>query len=587
MISAESFSIEGDLGSFSVDIQQVSSGNGLEEFRLVLSAAEPATPPEFTIVWSVPSVDIYAHWSPRISLNKPSLWTSLETRAARYAPVIAFYDAADSNRMTFACSDGLRLLKLNSYLREEDARIYSRITFFSEETPAIDSYEARILIDRRPVPLVDALAHVTAWWASQAGYEPAHVPDGARRPVYSTWYSYHQNISVEAIVKECRLSRELGLEAVIVDDGWQTLDSNRGYAFTGDWEPVRVGNMGRFVELVHQEGMKFLLWYSVPLVGEKSKNFERFEGKYLWHWESQDAWVLDPRFPEVREFIINTYVEALTEWNLDGFKLDFIGMFRPEDNQIFTKTGGRDFASLDKAVDALMTGIMSRLRQIRPDILIEFRQPYTGPLMRKYGNMFRAADCPNMAMVNRVRTTDIRLLAGGTAVHSDMFVWHTEDSVESAALQILNILFSVPQLSVKLEEIPEDHVEMIRFWINYWNENSGLLLDGYFRPRHPHANYPVISSTLGDRQVVALYADMVAAAGGEGISRVDIVNAKYSRDVVIDLGESERAFSVSIFDTRGRQVKELHDVRPSGGLLRLDVPPAGLARIIKLNQHGR
>ena len=34
--------------------------------------------------------------------------------------------------------------------------------------------------------------------------------------------------------------------------------------------------------------------------------------------ERLGAGVLDPRFPEVREFLIETYESALREWDLDG-----------------------------------------------------------------------------------------------------------------------------------------------------------------------------------------------------------------------------------------------------------------------------
>ena len=63
-------------------------------------------------------------------------------------------------------------------------------------------------------------------------------------------------------------------------------------------------------------------------------------------------------------------------------------------------------------------------------------------------------------MDDRVRTVDLRLLSGNTAVHSDMFMWHYDEPVETAALQFLNILFAVPQLSVCREDIPDDHREM-------------------------------------------------------------------------------------------------------------------------------
>ena len=52
--------------------------------------------------------------------------------------------------------------------------------------------------------------------------------------------------------------------------------------------------------------------------------------------------------------------------------------------------------------------MLAELRRVKPDVMIEFRQPYIGPLMRKYGNMFRAGDAPNAAVDNRVRTVDRR-----------------------------------------------------------------------------------------------------------------------------------------------------------------------------------
>jgi len=378
-------------------------------------------------------------------------------------------------------------------------------------------------------------------------------------------------------VEQCRLAKELGFGAVIVDDGWQTLDSNRGYAYTGDWEPVRIPEMKEFVERVHELDMKFLLWYSLSLMGEKSKNFERFKGKYLRRWEGQGSYVLDPRYPEVREFIIGTYVDALRKWNLDGFKLDFIGMFRSDENTVLEAADGRDFASVDEAVDRLMTDIMARLRAEKPDVMIEFRQPYIGPLMRKYGNMFRGVDCPNMSLVNRVETTDLRLLSGDTAVHSDMFMWHNDDPVETAALQILNILFAVPQLSVRLNEVPAEHLEMIRFWIGYWNENRDVLLDGKLVPVNPSANYPLIMARADGKMIAAVYNDMVVPVAG-GLSKIDIVNAKRSGSVVLDLAGDLGHVKIKVYDCKGKLTGE-ESRSLAKGVHKFAVPPSGLLAI--------
>ncbi len=327
--------------------------------------------------------------------------------------------------------------------------------------------------------------------------------------------------------------------------------------------------------------MNFLLWYSLSLMGNNAKNYPKFEDMFLWEWTSQSSSVLDPRFPEVREFIITTYETALEEWDLDGFKLDFIGMFRPDEKTVFEATGGRDYASPDEAVDRLMTDIMARLRAVRPDIMIEFRQPYIGPLMRKYGNMFRATDCPNMALVNRVRTTDIRLLCGDTAVHSDMFMWHHTDPVEVAALQILNILFSVPQLSVKLNEIPAEHKEMVKFWIGYWNENREVLLGGDFVPVNPSANYPMIMSSTPEKTIVGLYNDMVIPLKNASYKRIDVVNGKAGPSVVLDLDGNLGRVATTTYDCLGRLQSE-KSMTLGKGVHKLNVPASGLLTIERM-----
>ena len=118
-------------------------------------------------------------------------------------------------------------------------------------------------------------------------------------------------------------------------------------------------------------------------------------------------------------------------------------------------------------MEALLSGIRTRLCRIKPDLLIEFRQKYIGPAMRAYGNIFRASDCAMDLLENRVRILDLRLLSGGTAVHSDMLIWSPEDTPEVAALQILNVIFATPQISCMLTELPADHRKMLKFWMNF------------------------------------------------------------------------------------------------------------------------
>ncbi len=482
----------GNLGGFSLELSSSGPAAGLQTVAIKLASPQPQPPPRFTLRWSLPSHDVIGHWTTGHNLHKtihPD-WSGGRLQAsmfAREAPVSCLFASDDANVLTFAVSDALDTILVGSGVREEDGLIYNEVVFFSQRHESLTEYSARLRIDRRPVPYWTALKDVAAWWAEQKGYEPAAVPEPARQPVYSTWYNYHQSVEAAVLLKEVAVAKRMGFESIIVDDGWQTLDTARGYAFTGDWQPERIRDMKGFVDGCHKLGVKVMLWYAVPFVGKNAKVAERFKGKSLRFEERLGAYVLDPRYPEVREYVTDIYRKALRQWGLDGFKLDFIERFVADDETVLAAGDGRDYASVNEATDRMMTDVLAELTKIKSDVMIEFRQPYIGPLIRKYGNMFRASDCPNSYVANRVKTVDLRLLSGATAVHADMTMWHYGERVEIAALQLLNVLFSVPQVSVRLQEIPKDHFAMVQFLTSYWNANRSVLLDGEFEAHAPAA----------------------------------------------------------------------------------------------------
>ncbi|MFK8104332.1 MAG: glycoside hydrolase family 36 protein [Saprospiraceae bacterium] len=572
-IEPDSIVVDGDLGNFTVE-RTYQERSGVQFLKLKFKADQAAELPPVTLKFNFPSVDINGYWNPKIAIDKVNYYYSgFTAKASRNAPVLCFYNHALENKITIALSDALNQSSFSSYLKEEDVNFYPEIKLFQEKMPKTTEYEITLRIDARSIPYYRAIDEVASWWANFPAYRPMFVPTGAKRPMYSTWYSYHQSITAAEIVAECKIAKSLGCGAVIVDDGWQTKDGNRGYAYTGDWKPDRIPAMKAFVDSVHATGMQFLLWYSLPFMGEQAKNYDTFKGKYLRHWESQGTYVLDPRYPEVRAYIVDTYLKALEDWGLDGFKLDFIGWFTAVKDTKLTKAEGRDFASVNEATDALMTEITTKLTAIKPNILLEFRQPYIGPLMRKYGNMFRGVDAPNNAVANKVEITNLRIMAQETAVHSDMFIWRPEEPVEQAALQILNILYSVPQLSVKLAEIPADHLTMIRYWFDFWNKNKSILLDGDFIPSNPGANYPVLSAVADGHQITTVYEDVVVNVDS-AIRQLDVINAKAEQRVVLSLAFL-KAGSLTISDCQGKVVLE-EKVKLKEGVHEISVPVSGM-----------
>jgi alpha-galactosidase len=574
------FRLSGDTGTFRVSLTATREQAGIDLVHLTMEAEAALSPPSLTLTWLQSAIDIHGFWRPSWS-PRQDLWDGFVAKGTSWAPVASLFNLNGHNRHTFALSDALNPVRIEVGLHEETASYYCSITFFFEPSAPRRTYAATLRLDTRCIPYHLALRDIQAWWAALPGCQPAPVPEAARLPMYSTWYSFHQSLDAAEIERQCRLAKALGCEAVIVDDGWQTADHERGYAYCGDWQvyPEKFPDMQAHVAAIHALGMKYILWYAVPFVGPHTMAWSRFKDKLLRCQPVGpfpfDIGVLDPRFPEVRSFLIQTYVEALRAWDLDGFKLDFVDEFVAAAGQAPDGGQGRDYVSVPEAVDRLLTDIIESLRVLKPDIMIEFRQTYIGPMMRKYGNMFRAADCPAAAPVNRVRTLDVRLLCGETAAHADMFLWRADEPVESAAQQFISTLFAVPQISVLLDRLPPDHQDMVRFWLGFWRDNRDVLLEGDLVPLHPEMNYPIVTASTATKRVMAMYQRISLSPGADVPSQLIIVNGTYGEKIVLDLIEDLGWRRLVVRNCRGHIVRD--EIVPfKAGLYDIAVPPASV-----------
>ena len=171
----------------------------------------------------------------------------------------------------------------------------------------------KILLDGRRIFWGETIRKSVEWMMDENELHAFNVPEAAFAPLYSTWYQFHQSVTDKAIEDECLLATRLGMRTVILDDGWQTEDGNRGYAFCGDWRPTpeKFPNMASHVAKVHETGMKYIVWYGVPFIGWSSEAYKKFEGKFLYtDWGNHCA-VLDPRFPEVREESVMLFLPSM------------------------------------------------------------------------------------------------------------------------------------------------------------------------------------------------------------------------------------------------------------------------------------
>ena len=555
------------------------AGAGREVVTVKAVAHEASVPPAFSVSLRAPGAGVHRVWTSAYHQEGFHLWPqawkdwkSDYSELAYETPVAVAFDENGRAKLALAASEVFERVRFGIVASESTGELLCHCDYFSVPAAPRERYETRILVDWRDAAWADAVRGAADWISATSGFRAAEVPEAAYDPLYSTWYAYMQDVHADELEREAKLAAALGMKTMILDDGWQKVQSKSFYSATGDWNPVpsRFPDMKAHVAAVHRAGLKYMLWFAVPLVGNESQAWTRFKDKLLYGADADNG-TLDPRFPEVREYLIGLYERAVRDWGFDGLKLDFIDAFVLTGPDPVEKEGmrGRDIREVPQAVDRLMKDVLARLKKIRPDVLIEFRQHYIGPAIRQYGNMLRAADCPNDPPANRRRIADLRLTSGDTAVHADMLAWSADETPAGAARPILSAIFGTIQYSMILQKLPEGHRAVIRHWLGFSQMHRATLLKGAFRPYHPEAGYPLIEAESAAERIVAVYLNGYAAPLGAPDKPVYLLNGSPSDTVLVESPVSAQATAY------GPDGTKVGDRTVSAGCSRVSVPSGG------------
>ena len=506
----------------------------------------------------------------------PVAWAEpIRTKVNYSMPIFTFFDDSGSSKRTVAFSEMIHEVVTTIGVHEETATMECSIRL---KKSVVKETTFSLYVSDQPLGFSQAIKKARNWIYTVNKQKTMAVPVTTKKNVYSTWYSFHQEVSSDALTMEAEQFPNYALQTLIVDDGWQTEDASRRYSYAGDWEIAKK----KFPEMEHsvfemqKKDIRYLLWISLPYVGIHSKHWEEFKEKFLFIDSFQQAGILDPRYPEVRSYLINKSLQLVKEFNLDGLKIDFLDVF--EEREIHAFSNGWDRTSVEEAVQQLLGDLIESLQQFNPEIMIEFREDYFGPFMNGVANIFRVKDCPNNYVRNRIGIAKLKLLCPKAAIHSDMIMWHPKETVTFAAKQLLNCLFSVPQISLKLTELSLEKKEMLMYWLTYIQKNQKLLLDGEFHAFYPQDQFSQLASSTKEKTIVAIYGNNRWIEFEQfSTPKIDIINASESPIVVLRL-KKNRQVEVTIRDCKGNVVEHTRK-KFSVGLLEINVPISGLIQI--------
>lgn len=199
----------------------------------------------------------------------------------------------EPNAYTIAPGDSLH--KLSTFVRYHEGDFYSTLTTYADMMAA-------------------------------QGVDMPTFPETAYEPIWCAW-GYGREFETQDILATIPKVKELGLDWVVLDDGWQVAE--------GDWRPhpERFPNgdasMEAFVDRIHDAGLKAKLWW-VPMAADPGSrvdeqhpdwallNKDGSHREITW-W---DSYYLCPAVPEVRSYTRDLIDKFINDWGYDGLKVD-------------------------------------------------------------------------------------------------------------------------------------------------------------------------------------------------------------------------------------------------------------------------
>ena len=575
--------IEGVITPFeaTIDIKE----QGLQKYilNIYLHSAFAAAPPSFNVSVKFPKDKINQIWNSKTWSNKSFFSIPSYDRAAAGFSIISGLTINDQNQITFTCKDAYKARFVSSNIREENDSIVFNLGFFEDNPPLsnLQDYQAEVLVDFRNIHFSKAIYDASSWFLADEFKQGVARVDTTNVPVFSTWYPMHRNIPLENITGELDSLRSFNFKSILIDDGWQSLVKMKvDTAFS--YEESSYKTMKLFKQKCDQMGLPLYLWYSIPFVGGNPVVLKKFEGKYIRYRAPRQMYVLDPRYPEVRKYLVSTYANFLKEWQIDGYWFDFLKGFYPKEGAVIDEDKGRDFVSIDLAVDTLYADMESRLRKIKPNVFMGQQFQVVGPNLVSYQNFLTGFVGVENTQVVREKMVNNRLLYGKYTPFMEVVAVNPRDKVEDIARKMQAVLFGNPYLSFFMTTLPQESRQTIRFWLNYWKKNYKVIFDGDFEPMQVSRFYPVIKVENQQKAIYILYEEYAINLPMVLSVPIEVINSKVTEDVHFMLSKPGVQYNYETFNCKGQSVGK-GIVKSKKNTLDVLVPSAGFIRITPFN----
>lgn len=151
-------------------------------------------------------------------------------------------------------------------------------------------------------------------------------PKSVYEPIWCAW-GFQRDFSLDQITNALPKVAEMGYRWVVLDDGFQTAE--------GDWHLIKDKfpdgdiDMKKFVDSIHEHGMKAKLWWAPMAVDPDTDLIDKHEEYLLLNKDGStqditwwDSYYLCPAYEPVKDYTRELVKKFMITWGYDGLKID-------------------------------------------------------------------------------------------------------------------------------------------------------------------------------------------------------------------------------------------------------------------------
>ncbi len=403
------------------------------------------------------------------------------------------------------------------------------------------------------------------------------------KPQFCTWRVINSDyMTHEWVVKMAKECKDIGLEVMILDDGWfgVGLDSDIMESSLGDWPSKVEGkfdDIRKTIKEIKKEGIHPVLWFCPLGLGPQSKIFDKYkqycvsiDGK---PYETPGLFrTLCPRNPHARTIMVQM-LRKLLNYDPDGFKPD---LFNYQPAQACNAEHEHDIPNTLQALRECMRLMYEEAIQHNKNSIFMLKNDEANIDFCQFGPSVRSGDSPYDPNIMFLRCAYPNAFAPAV-INDYLMIGKHEEPKEIAYSMIKQLTMGTPAMSIDLQKITDEQKTVLKVWLKLYNEK--------LKPIHINASIEPQDSGLtcwqridnsSDSAIITVVSPSSTVELLPDISNIYLLNATNKNTIFIRQSELSKRANVITFDYNHNRI----DKYTYNSEEHINVPPAGYAEIV-------